>query len=61
MRDEVIWTRYDKQTNVFVGWCPKYNLYSQGLTRKEAESATNKAVKMYIEESEKMGIKVQDY
>src|SRR5271155_2676487 len=41
-------TRHDTKANVYVGYCPKLGIYSQGRTEKEAETAIVGAAKQFI-------------
>ncbi len=40
---------YDKDANVWVGYCPELNVYSQGRTLEEAEKATRSAIRLLRE------------
>jgi predicted RNase H-like HicB family nuclease len=41
-------TRFDEDANVFVGYCPTLNVFSQGDTEEEAVEAVQDAVGMHL-------------
>jgi len=41
-------TRRDEDADVYVGYCPLLNLYSQGTTEEEAETAVVDAAQLFI-------------
>lgn len=40
--------RHDQEANVYVGFCPNLNIYSQGATEQEAEKALDSAISLFI-------------
>ena len=47
---------FDKDSDVWVGWCPSLDLYSQGETQLEAHKATAAAVRMWLRHAEPRAI-----
>jgi predicted RNase H-like HicB family nuclease len=42
-------TRHDKETDLFVGFCPALNIYSQGTTEEEARKTLESAILLYVQ------------
>ena len=40
--------RHDQEANVFVGFCPNLNIFSQGSTQKESEESLRSAVCLFL-------------
>ena len=47
--------KYDSNANVYVSYCPKYNIHSQGTTYDEAVLAINDAIESYLYVKNKKG------